>query len=121
MIHMQQEPSGQILVLEIEGKLEHADYEELVPRLETWLAEHGSIRCLIDMRGFHGIELRAIWDELRFDLRHGGDIERCAVLGDRRWEAGMTKLSKALFRSAEIRYFGDGERGLALEWLRDGG
>jgi len=120
VIHMRQDPSGQVLVLEVEGKLEHADYEELVPRLEAWIAEHGSIRCLIDMRGFHGIELRAIWDELRFDLRHGGDIERCAVLGDRRWEAGMTKLSKALFRSAEIRYFGDGERGLALEWLRDG-
>jgi hypothetical protein len=119
MIHMKQDPSAQVLILELQGKLEHADYEELVPRLEAWLAEHGSIRCLVDMAGFQGLELKALWDELRFDLRHARDIERCAVLGDRRWEAWMTQLSKAFFRSAEVRYFHADEREVALEWLRE--
>lgn len=120
MIQMHQDPSSQVLVLEVQGKLDHADYEALIPRLEAWLGEHGSIRCLLDMVGFHGIELRAIWDEIRFDVRHAGDIERCAVVGDRRWEAWMTQLSKVLFRAAEVRYFQDGERELALAWLREG-
>lgn len=119
MIDMRQDSSAQVLVVELHGKLEHADYEELLPRLEAWIAEHGSIRCLIDMRELHGLAPRALWDELRFDVAHAGDIERCAVLGDRRWEAWMTQLSKALFRSAEIRYFHDGEREVALEWLRE--
>ena len=34
MIHMHEVPSAQALVLKIQGKLEHADYEKLVPRLE---------------------------------------------------------------------------------------
>ena len=46
-------------------------------------------------------------------------IARCAVLGNRRWEAWLTQLSKALFRSAEIRYFHAGECEVALEWLRE--
>ena len=119
MIELREDPSAQFLVLEVQGKLEHADYEKLIPRLEAWLAEHGSIRCLVDMREFHGVELRAIWDELRFDVRHAGDMERCGVLGDRRWEAWLTQLSKALFRSAEIRYFHEGECEVAIEWLRE--
>jgi len=32
----------------------------------------------------------------------------------------MTQLSKALFRSAESRYFRNGERCVALEWLGRG-
>ncbi len=120
MIELREDPSAKFLVLEVQGKLEHADYEKLLPRLEAWIAEHGSIRCLVDMREFHGIELRAFWDELRFDVQHAGDIERCAVLGDRRWEAWLTQLSNALFRSAEIRYFHEGEHEVALEWLREG-
>ena len=120
MIGFREDPAAQALVLEVQGKLEHADYEALVPRLEAWLEEHGCIRCLVDMRHFRGIEARAIWDELRFDVRHARDIERCAVLGDRRWEAWVTKLSTALFRSAQVRYFHDGESEAALEWLREG-
>ena len=120
MIELREDPSGQVVVLELQGKLEHADYEKLLPRLETWLAEHGSIRCLVDVREFVGIQARAVWDELSFDVRHARDIERCAVLGDRPWEAWLTKLSKALFRSAKIRYFHEGEREAALEWLREG-
>ncbi len=120
MIQLRENSRAQVLVLEIRGKLEHADYEKLVPQLEAWLAEHGRIRCLVDMREFQGLEPRAIWDELKFDIRHAKDIDRCAVLGDRRWEAWMTQLSKALFRTAKIRYFHDVEPEAALEWLRTG-
>ena len=62
---------------------------------------------------------RALWDELRFDLRHAGDLERCAGVGDHRWEACMTGLSKALFRSAEIRYFPETGYRAALAWLAE--
>jgi len=119
MIALREDPSAKFLVLEVHGKLEHADYEKLIPSLEAWLTEHGSIRCLVDMREFHGVELRAVLDELRFDVQHASEIERCGVLGNRRWEAWMTQLSKALFRSAEIRYFHEGEGEEALEWLRE--
>lgn len=35
MIHMRRDSSAQVLLVAAQGKLEHADYEKLVPRLEV--------------------------------------------------------------------------------------
>jgi len=109
-----------IVYLRVDGKLLHRDYEQLVPALEALLEEHRSIRCLLEMTGFEGIELRALWDELRFDTRHGAEIERVAVVGNRAWEKWMTKLSRVLFPNAELRYFDVAKREAAEQWIEQG-
>ena len=96
--------------MRVNGKLLHADYQQFVPMLEKLIEEHGSIRCLIEMTDFHGIELRALWDEIKFDVRHARRIERCAVVGDRAWQSWMTKLSRPIFPNAQIRFFNVAER-----------
>ena len=97
--------SGRVFAMRLSGKLVHQDYQQFVPRLEQLIEEHGSVRCFIEMTDFHGIELRALWDEIKFDVRHARQIERCAVVGDRAWEAWMTKLSRPIFFNAEIRFY----------------
>ncbi len=72
------------------------------------------------MTDFHGIELRALWDEMKFDVHHAWQIERCAVVGDRAWEAWMSKLSRPIFSLAEIRFFDVAERDKAWEWINEG-
>jgi len=76
-----------------------------VPLLEKLIEDHGSVRCLVELTDLHGIEPRALWDEIKFDVHHARQIERCAVVGDRRWEAWMTRLSRPIFVRAEIRFF----------------
>jgi SpoIIAA-like len=88
--------------------------------LEKRIEEHGSIRCLVEMTDLHGIELRARWDEIQFDVRHARQIERCAVVGDRAWEAWLTKLSRRIFFNAEIRFFDLADREKAWEWIDEG-
>jgi len=73
-----------------------------VPRLEKVIEEHGSIRSFVEMTEFRGIEPRALWDEIKFDVRHARRIERCAVVVDRAWEDRMTKLSRPMFSRAEM-------------------
>ena len=70
------------------------------------------------MTEFHGIELRALWDEVKFDVRHAGQIERCAVVGDRAWEAWMTKLSRPIFFK-QNGFYNIAERDKAWEWIND--
>ncbi len=60
-----------------------------MPLLEKLIEDHGSVRCLVELTDLHGIEPRALWDEIKFDVHHARQIERCAVVGDRRWEAWM--------------------------------
>jgi SpoIIAA-like len=119
MIEVLSRGSGKVFGMNVSGKLLHQDYERFVPMLEKLIQEHGAIRCLVEMTDLHGIELRALWDEIKFDVRHARQIERCAVVGDKAWEAWMTRLSRPIFLNAEIRFFDQSEREKAWEWIQE--
>ena len=120
MIEVLSRGSGKVFGMKISGKVLHQDYQQFVPRLERLIEQHSSIRSLVEMTDLHGIELRALWDEIKFDVCHAWQIERCAVVGDRAWEAWMTKLSRPIFAKAEIRFFDQAEREKAWEWIEEG-
>lgn len=56
------------------------------------------------MREFHGWSMGALWEDIKFDLHHFADIERLALIGDKKWEVGMAVFCKP-FTTAKIRYF----------------
>ncbi len=120
MIETLDQSSGRVFGMRVSGKVLHQDYERFVPMLEKLIEDHGSVRCLVELCDLHGIELRALWDEFKFDARHARQIERCAVVGDRRWEAWMTNLSRPIFSRAEIRFFDLSETEKAWEWIKQG-
>jgi hypothetical protein len=120
MIEMLNQSTGKVLGMRVSGKLAHQDYEQFLPLLEKLIEDHGSVRCLVEMTDLHGIEPRALWDEIKFDVRHARQIERCAVVGDRPWEAWMTRLSRPIFFNAEIRFFDLIDSEKAWVWIREG-
>jgi hypothetical protein len=120
MIEILSQGTGKVFAMRVSGKVLHRDYHQFVPLVEELIQKHGSVRCYIEMIGFHGIELRALWDEIKFDVRHGRQIERCAVVGDRAWEAWMTRLSRPIFPRAEIRFYDVAEWDKAWEWVQEG-
>ena len=119
MIEVLDRSSGQVFGMRVSGKVMHQDYQQFVPELEKLIEAHGSIRCLIEMTDLHGIELRALWDEIKFDVQHARQIEHCAVVGDRAWEAWLTRLSRPIFFNAEIRFFDSSELETAWEWIHE--
>jgi hypothetical protein len=119
MIDILDQSTGNLFAMRLNGKILHRDYQRFVPMLEKLIEEHGSVRCFFEMTDFHGLELRALWDEIKFDVRHARQIERCAVVGDRAWESWMTKLSRLIFSLAEIRYYDIAQRDKAWEWVNE--
>jgi len=115
-IHFEEENGGKILVVEVSGKLEKADYEHFVPEFERLVREHGKLRVLFDMTGFHGWELGALWEDIKFDVKHFSDIERLAIVGETKWQHGMATFCTP-FTRATIRYFEHTELDKAMEWL----
>ena len=95
MIEILEKSSGKVLGLRVNGKLVHEDYQKFVPMLEEMIQKHGSIRCYFEMAEFHGITPHALWDELKFDIKHCRDVERCAVVGEKTSHEWMTKLGGA--------------------------
>ena len=55
-IQVNEENGGKILTLHVSGKLMKADYEHFVPEFERLVRQHGKLRVLFDLTGFHGWE-----------------------------------------------------------------
>ena len=113
-IQFNEENGGKILAVHVTGKLEKADYEGFVPAFERLAPQHGKLRLLFDMIGFHGWDAGALWEDIKFDAKHFADIERLAVIGENKWQKGMAIFCKP-FTTATIRYFDHAAE--ARKWL----
>jgi hypothetical protein len=107
---------GNVLEIELTGRLQKEDYAHFVPEMERFVKEHGKIRVLVEMHDFHGWSAGALWEDIKFDLRHFRDIERIAIVGEKAWERGMAAFCKP-FTAAKLRYFERSDINEARSWL----
>ena len=115
-IQLNEENGGKMLVVHVGGKLAKADYAHFVPEFERLVRQHGKLRVLFDMAGFHGWEAGAMWEDIKFDMKHFADIERLAMVGEKKWQQGMATFCKP-FTKATIRYFDHADAAEARKWL----
>jgi hypothetical protein len=118
-LEFREEASGQVLVVKASGKLSKDDYERFVPETERLIKLFGRIRILFEMHDFHGWEMGALWEDLKFDLKHFQDIDRLAVVGETAWEHGMAVFCQP-FTTAKVQYFDRNEAEAASNWIHDG-
>lgn len=118
-VALQSEKVGNVLEVRLSGRLTGEDYERFVPELERLIREQGKLRLLVRMHDFHGWSLGALWEDLKFDIKHFADIERLALVGERKWESGMATFCKP-FTKAEIRYFDEAQEAEAVNWIHEG-
>ena len=118
-ISLREEADGKVLVIRLGGKLTKADYEHFVPEVERLIRRHGKVRMLVQMHDFHGWTLSALWDDIKFDVKHFAHIERLALVGESKWEAGMAAFCKP-FTTASIQYFDEAKAREALNWISEG-
>ncbi|GAA4468079.1 STAS/SEC14 domain-containing protein [Novipirellula rosea] len=95
---------GQLIEVELTGKLTGTDYDRFVPLTEQRIEQHGKIRLIVVLTDFHGWEVAALWDDIKWDVKHFNDIQRLAIVGDSKWEKGMSVFCRP-FTTAEIKYF----------------
>jgi hypothetical protein len=118
-VELREEAGGKALVVNLRGKLAKEDYQHFGPEVERLIREHGKLRVLVRMHDFHGWTAGALWEDIKFDMKHFSDIERLALVGDRKWEAGMAAFCKP-FTRATVRYFDESKADEALTWIKEG-
>ncbi len=109
---------GKVLEVQVSGKLTHDDYAHFVPEFERLVKDQGKLRVLVEMVDFHGWEGAALWDDIKFDAKHFSDIDRLAMVGDSKWEKGMSLFCKP-FTTAKIRYFDRTAIADARAWIAE--
>jgi hypothetical protein len=115
-IDVSTENDGKLLVIRITGKLHKSDYAHFVPMVEKAVRENGKVRMLLQLHHFHGWDACALWEDVKFDVKHFKDIERLAIVGETTWEKLMAAFCKP-FTTATIRYFPSEQAAEAREWV----
>lgn len=116
-IKLSETEGGKVWEIHLSGKIVHEDYVAFVPEFERLVRLHGKLRVLFDMTDFHGWEVGALWDDIKFDIKHFADIEQLAIVGDKEWEKQMSLFCRP-FTTAKIRYFDHAEAREARVWLK---
>lgn len=117
-IGIERTESNFFLSIRAYGKLTHADYEKIVPMINSALkgVSEPKIDVFLDASEMEGWELRAAWDDLKLGLTHGSEFSKVAIYGHQRWQEMLSKVGN-WFISGEVRFFeGAGE---ALGWLNE--
>ena len=117
-IELHETDEAKVLTIKASGKLSKEDYEAFIPKLEQLIKRFGKIRILFEMKDFHGWDASALWQDLKFDIKHFKDIERLAMVGDRKWEKGMSIFCKP-FTTAKVKYFDVNEVEKARDWIKE--
>jgi ubiquinone/menaquinone biosynthesis C-methylase UbiE len=116
VIRLTEKNGGKILEACVSGKLTHGDYQRFGPEFVRLVKQHGKISVLFEMVGFRGWKAAALWDDIKFDLKHFAGIERLAMVGEKKWQKGMSKFCHP-FTTARIRYFDRTAASEARAWL----
>jgi len=109
---------SKVLSIQVSGKLTKADYVYFAPEFERLVQLNGKLRVLFNLAGFQGWDADALWEGIKFDLKHFADIERIAMIGETRWEKGMAIFCKP-FTNATIKYFDHAKTAEAWKWLEE--
>ena len=119
MIEKLDRGTGKVIGFKLSGKLHDEDYKHFVPLVDAAIAEEGKVRLLAQFHDFHGWDMHALWDDIKFSTVECTHIERIALVGEKAWEKYMAMVCKP-FTMAKIEYFDAADIEKAKSWLAEG-
>ncbi len=114
-IKLEEKQNGKLVEVHLSGRIAKQDYELFVPEMDRLVHDHGKLHLLVDMHDFHGWTPGALWEDIKFDVKHFADIKRVAMVGEKKWQRAMSQFCRP-FTTAKIRYFNHAEMDAAREW-----
>ena len=116
-MHELSHEDGNLITVRVWKKLTGADYDALIPAWENVIEEYGSMRMLLIMDDFQGWEAGAAWDDFQFGVRHAKQVERVAMVGEKKWQRWLAKIG-SWFLPGRVRYFKQMALAEAERWVR---
>jgi SpoIIAA-like len=111
---------GNIYRVEVQGTLSTREFERCQDVLLEEMRRVGAVRLLFLLDAFNGWEPEDDWRDLTFYVKHGGKIERIAIVGDERWRSESLMFASADLRQAPVEFFTTDHVGDARAWLSAG-
>jgi hypothetical protein len=115
-ISMQHERDN-VYRLEVSGLMRKADLEQCEKELADEMRRLPQVKLLFVLKNFEGWEPHADWNDLTFYMKHGGAIERIAIVGDSKWRSEALMFAAAGLRRAPVKFFSEDDLASARVWL----
>jgi hypothetical protein len=107
-----------LLTIRVSGKLTQPDWAELQKQAGNFINQQKRIRILVIAENFEGWQRGGDWGDLAFQAKYDKQIERMAIVGEKKWEDLSLLFTAQGFRPFPIEYFQPAELRRALTWLR---
>ena len=92
MIEQLPRASTKVLGFKLSGKLHDEDYKSFVPLVDKAIAEQGKVRMLAMFHDFHGWDMHALWDDIKFSTTHC-KIEHALPVATRNGKSGWPRFA----------------------------
>jgi hypothetical protein len=116
MIRCSTQPGSPVVEITVEGTVTNRELEETIKGLQAGFEQDGKTRVIEIIQHFTGIELSAIWTDIRLGVPLAQKVERVAVVADQTWIRRLTELGH-LFTKAELKVFTPAELAQARAWI----
>ena len=111
------ETTGCLLIVKITGKLSKPEIDASQKEAIAVIRREGRARILIVGEDFEGWEEKGNWGDLSFMMKYDPQIERIAIVGEKKWEDLVFAFTGKGMRSAQVEYFLPGQLGAARAWV----
>ena len=118
MLQILEEFQGDLVAFRISGNVDKNDYDVMLPLLEEKIRQHGKIRVYAEVQDVEAYSLRALYDEVKFDVKHAANFSKAAIVGDGEWLDWLTTMARP-FTTAEVKYFNFSQRDAAWAWVHE--
>jgi len=111
------EMSGGLFVAKVSGLLKKIEVDQMQKAAIKFMEAGGKVRLLIIAEAFKGWESKADWGDVSFQMKYDGQIEKIAIVCEKRWEDMVSAFIGQGIRRVDIRHFQPAELAAARTWI----
>ena len=117
MLEILPQSSGNVVGARVGGRLGVDECKLLSARIEALIAEHKTVRLLLDVSGCDHVDPSAAWEEFVMGVKHWNDLERIAIVGGAKWSRVAAGTLNRI-ANGEAEHFSPDELLGAWVWIR---
>ncbi|MGK2923741.1 MAG: STAS/SEC14 domain-containing protein [Methyloceanibacter sp.] len=116
MLSYTEHDNAQAVEISLSGRVSTEEFDRVAQKLEAFIARHGRVRVLEEVKDFEGMDAVALWHDIKFSFRHLKDFSRIAVVANPEIHNLWSSLVSP-FMECEVEHFAPDQIEEARDWL----
>jgi hypothetical protein len=112
------EKEESLITIKISGVLKRSELAQMERVAIEAMGPGRKIKFLILTESFQGWDNKSNWEDVSFQSEYDEQIEKIAIVGEKRWQDLAEAFVGKGLRSMEIRYFTPSETAMARIWIK---